>query len=159
MPGRRPKPTALKRLTGNPGKRALNHNEPQTRSRRPKLPSHLGAVAQGEWKRLTRELRAMNLLASADADALAMYCQLYERWVDASKQLTDKGMVVETENGFPVLSPYLSIANQCIKQMLRILIEFGMTPASRSRIQLPEGQAHDPLEDFLQRRRQRQPDA
>ena len=27
--GRRPKPTALKRAAGNPGKRALNHAEPQ----------------------------------------------------------------------------------------------------------------------------------
>lgn len=152
MAGRRPKPTALKELAGNPGHRPLNQREPKPRARRPKMPAHLSPAAQVEWKRITRELRAMNLLSSADADAVAMYADTYDRWVQASEALRQGGMVALTENGFPVQSPYIGIVNQCLRTMQRLLIEFGMTPASRSRIQAPEAASDDPFDEFLRRR-------
>jgi P27 family predicted phage terminase small subunit len=116
------------------------------------MPGHLGEDAQKEWKRLVKELGAMRLLTSADSDALAMYCQTYERWVAASKKLAAEGMVTFTEKGYPVMSPYIAIVNQCIKTMQRLLTEFGMTPASRARIQVPEKKEADPFDDFLRRR-------
>ena len=150
--GPAPKPTALKALAGNPGKRALNTREPKPRTQKPKMPAHLNEAARVEWKRLARELATMRILTSADADALAMYCETYVRWVEASKALADGGMVTVTENGYPILSPYISIVNQCLRTMKTLLTEFGMTPASRSRIQVPEGKAEDPFDDFLNRR-------
>ena len=147
--GRRPKPTALKELAGNPGKRALNTREPKPRARRPRMPAHLSPEAAVEWRRITRELRGMNLLSSADADAIAMYADTYDRWVQASAALRAGGMVVTTENGFPVQSPYIGIINQCLRTMQRLLIEFGMTPAARSRIQAPETASDDEFERFL----------
>ena len=95
----------------------------------------------------------MRLLTSVDADALAMYCETYAQWVKASGELAKNGMIVNTENGFPVLSPYVSIANQCLKTMKGLLTEFGMTPASRSRLRAPEEMPEDPFDEFLQRRR------
>ena len=38
MRGRRPKPTRLKLLTGNPGKRPLNDDEPQPQAAIPECP-------------------------------------------------------------------------------------------------------------------------
>lgn len=153
--GRPAKPTALKELAGNPGKRAINQREPKPRTKKPKMPNHLNAQARIEWTRVVKELAAMKLLTSADADALAMYCETYARWVDASKCLAEKGMVHITENGYPVLSPYVTIVNQFMRTMQRLLTEFGMTPASRSRIQLPEDPADDPFQKFLDRRASR----
>ena len=40
--------------------------------------------------------------------------------------------------GFPILSPYWTIANNAMRQMLAFLTEFGMTPASRTRIETGE---------------------
>ena len=153
MAGRRPKPTALKELAGNPGKRALNHQEPKPRSKRPKMPLEFKATRKEfHWRLLTRELAGMQLLSSADGDAIAMYCDYYARWEEATKQLADNGMIVHTENGFPVQSPYLGIANKAMAAMQRLLIEFGMTPASRSRIHLPEGKPDDQFEAYLRRK-------
>ena len=153
MAGRRPKPTAIKALAGNPGKRALNQKEPKPRSKRPKMPAEFkGTRKEFHWRRLTRELAGMQLLTSADGDAIAMYCDYYVRWEDATKEIADNGMIVHTENGFPVQSPYLGIANKAMAAMQKLLVEFGMTPASRSRIQLPEGKADDPFEAFLRRK-------
>lgn len=41
MAGRRPKPTHLKVVTGNPGKRKFNDKEPQPAREIPSPPSHI----------------------------------------------------------------------------------------------------------------------
>jgi hypothetical protein len=46
MRGRRPKPTPVKVLTGNPGKRPLNKNEPRPDVLIPECPPELGPVAR-----------------------------------------------------------------------------------------------------------------
>lgn len=148
MPGPPPKPTAMKRLEGNPGRRPLNEREPKARTRKPKMPAWLSEDEQAEWKRITRELAAMQLLTSADADAIAVYCQVAVRYRDASAKVAKDGLTVLTPNGYPVINPALSIVNKCIQQMHRLLTEFGMTPASRSRIAVPEPASVDPYEAF-----------
>lgn len=79
----------------------------------------------------------MRMLTEADRAALAMYCQAYSRWVEAETLLREKGTVVKSPSGSAMLNPYLSVANKAMEQMKGFLSEFGMTPASRARIQLP----------------------
>ena len=45
MRGRRPNPTRLKLLTGNPGKRPLNPDEPKPQIAVPECPVELGPAA------------------------------------------------------------------------------------------------------------------
>lgn len=45
--------------------------------------------------------------------------------------------MVKSPQGFPIQSPYVSIANRQVELMMRIASEFGFTPASRSRISTP----------------------
>lgn len=153
--GPAPKPTALKVLQGNPGGRALNRREPKPRTRRAKMPSHLSEKAQIEWKRIERELRSMGLLASADSDALAMYCESYVTWMDAMEQVRKLGTIVKSPSGYPIQNPYLAVANSAQKQMQQLLGQFGMTPASRTNLQAPESVSADPLDEFLKRRQAR----
>ena len=56
MRGRKPKPTSVKILTGNPGKRRLNHEEPKPPVSVPECPVELSPTAKAEWDRLGREL-------------------------------------------------------------------------------------------------------
>src|ERR1041384_4289249 len=94
MRGRRPTPTRLKMLTGNPGKRPLNGDEPRPDENIPECPPELGPVARAEWDRLhgerappgggrgaraewdrlVGELAALRLLTNLDRAALAAYC-------------------------------------------------------------------------------------
>ena len=48
--------------------------------------------------------------------------------------LPEYGMVIKNTKGKSLQSSYVAVANQAIAQMMRVLGEFGMTPASRSRI-------------------------
>ena len=63
MAGRPPKPTALKALAGNPGKRPLNQAEPKFEARVMRAPAHLSDEAKREWRRVSKELVAVGLLS------------------------------------------------------------------------------------------------
>ena len=71
MRGRKPKPTRLKLLEGNPGKRRINGQEPQPPWTLPSCPAHLSPSAKAEWKRLAKTLNAVGLLTQVDRAALA----------------------------------------------------------------------------------------
>jgi P27 family predicted phage terminase small subunit len=147
MVGRKPKPTALKALAGNPGKRPLNENEPQF-SGIPDCPDHLDAVAQDEWQRVSGELIAVGLLTTVDRAALAAYCAAYSRWVKAEEKIQTTSEVIKTRAGGVIQNPYIGIANRALDLMHKFLSEFGMTPSSRSRLHAnPVGSAAtDPFE-------------
>ena len=96
-----------------------------------------------------RKLLKLGLMTDIDRGALALYCQSWGRWVEAEKQLTQYGTVIVSPNGFPVQSPYLAVANRAMAQMTKILVEFGMSPSSRSRVTPVKTGTADPFEQFL----------
>ena len=136
MRGRKPKPTSLKLLHGNPGKRPISDREPKPPKGETTCPKHLDAPAKTEWKRISAMLTTMGLLTKVDRTALAAYCQVYSRWVQAEDKVRKMGMVVVVGNKHLQKSPYLSIADKCLEQMLKYMTQFGLTPASRTRIEV-----------------------
>lgn len=133
-PGRRPKPTAIRRAEGNPGKRAWNHEEPVPPDALPRCPPHLSPVARNEWRRLAGTLHGMGVLTVIDRAALAAYCQAWARWVEAEEKLKETPVLFKTPSGYIQQSPWLAIANKQLELMGRYMIELGLTPASRSRV-------------------------
>jgi P27 family predicted phage terminase small subunit len=126
----------LKTLEGNPGKRPINKNEPQPGGF-PNCPRHLSNEAKAEWKRISKELSRLGLLTSVDRAALAAYCSAYGRWVEAERGLQKSAaLIVKAPSGQPIQNPFVSIINAALDQMRKFLTEFGMTPSSRSRLQV-----------------------
>ena len=138
MRGRKPKPTRTKKLAGNPGKRALPKHEARLPAAIPTAPSHLLAEARREWKRMSQLLYDAGLITLIDRAALAGYCQAWARWVKAERMITKKGETVWGVNGTLKASPWIGIAKGANEEMRKFLIEFGMTPSSRSRVQAAE---------------------
>lgn len=132
--GRKPKPTALKMLEGNPGGRLLNTKEPKPEKKAPRCPSWLEDEAKKEWKRMAKVLENMGLLTEMDMAAFAGYCQAYARWKEAEEFLTQHGSMVRTPNGYLQQVPQVSIAQTNMKIMLKFCEQFGLTPSARSRI-------------------------
>lgn len=152
MRGRKPKPTLLKTLEGNPGKRPLNDREPVPPDGIPDCPDFLTDEARAEWFRTAKVLKEMQLLTLADRSALAAYCTAYGRWVEAEQQVQKYGTIVKSPNkGFPMKSPYLTVADQALESMRKLMVEFGLTPSSRSRIRVPDRSAGaDEFDAFLE---------
>ena len=133
--GRKPKPTALKKLEGNPGKRPLNDLEPLPQVTMLRCPNWLETEAKKEWRRLAPVLISAGILTSADAVPFAGYCQAYARWREAEEQVSRLGMVYkekDTERVRP--NPYIAIARASFAEVKSLAAEFGLTPANRTAI-------------------------
>lgn len=128
MAGRPPKPTALKLLQGNPGKRRIPKGEPK-----PKIgaeaPAWLGKRARKFWDNLAPQLVGIRVLTEVDAQALAVLCTL----------------LVEFQMKARAGQTSVTLASEIRAYLGR----FGMTPSDRAKVQVvPEGEA-DPFDAFL----------
>ncbi len=74
------------------------------------------------------------IVTRIDRDALASYCELFTRWVDANQRIREHGIIVKGKDGIPAQSPYFRISAITFDQMKSLLVEFGMTPSSRARV-------------------------
>jgi len=149
--GRKPKPTELKLLEGNPGKRPVNEKEPRPKKQAPRCPSWLEPEAKKEWKRMSKTLEALGVLTQVDGAAFAGYCQAYARWKEAEEFLSKHGTIFKTPSGYIQQVPQVSIAQTYLKVMKDFCSEFGLTPAARTRIQVDtnKAEAGDPMEELL----------
>jgi len=139
----------MKLLSGNPGKRALNHAEPKPRVVLPRPPEHLSEDEKTKWKLTVKELHPLGLITTIDKDALAMYCVIFVRWLKAEKMVREKGEIIKTAAGNIIQNPYLSIANRALDQLNKLGAEFGMTPSSRSRVKADLVNPDDELVNML----------
>jgi P27 family predicted phage terminase small subunit len=151
MRGRKPKPTQLKIVAGKPGHRALPQNEAKPARKIPKPPAIIQGIAKNEWRRISRLLYDAGLLTAIDGSALTAYCQSYATWVEAQEEIRKTGTVIRSTKGQPMVSPFLKVANVAWAQWTRMLIEFGMSPSSRSRVTVADSGKADPFEEFLKR--------
>jgi P27 family predicted phage terminase small subunit len=148
MAGRKPKPTELKILNDNPGKRPLNKNEAKPKKALLICPDYLAEdkIAFDEWNRIVPELYKLNLLTCIDQTALELYCSQYSIYREAIKAIREEGLTTRNiRDGFKAL-PEVAIAREAAKTIKSLCVEFGLTPSSRSRIILPGEE--DPDEEF-----------
>jgi P27 family predicted phage terminase small subunit len=143
MQGRKPKPTALKLIQGNPGRRPLNLDEFRPGVEIPRPPPHVrdNVEAFREWKRVTAELARYGLISLVDRAALVFYVIAWARHVEAEAMIQKaataaggSGLFVKTPNGFPVQSPWLAVSNKAMELCTKFLAEFGMSPSARTRV-------------------------
>ena len=87
----------------------------------------------------------MGLMTELDRAALCMYCTAWARHAEAEDAMRQHGVLVRGPGGMPMASPYLAIANTAMAQMRSILAEFGMTPATRSRVHAVERGGRRPV--------------
>ncbi|MBF4207501.1 phage terminase small subunit P27 family [Pseudomonas donghuensis] len=148
MAGRRPTPTELKLVRGNPGKRPINKNEPQPAKRIPSAPGHLSSEGQVAWGRLTVLLDRMGVLTEADGFALERLCDCYAEILALRDLVETQGRTYETTStqGELVLkaNPAVAMLADVDRRFKSYLVEFGLTPAARSKVQVKDD---EPKED------------
>lgn len=145
---RRPKPTALRLLEGNAGHRPINGREPNLRVANPRPPDYLSARARKEWTMLCRELAPTRMLNPVDRASLAAYCEAVARLEEATialreieAALASSEITVEDRGQLQYrLNLETGKRRQSAAEVLRFGVEFGLTPGSRSKIKVPDGQ-------------------
>jgi P27 family predicted phage terminase small subunit len=151
--GRPPKPTNLKLLEGNPGKRPIPKGEPKPMPISPQCPVWLYPEAKAMWSHLMPELERIGLMTIVDGRAFEAACQNYATWVRCEKYLKKNGYTILAPSGYPVQRPEVTVGQKALKAFQSFCTEFGMTPASRSRMDIKQRQVEeDPMDALLRRR-------
>lgn len=152
MAGRPPKPTALKIVEGNRGKRAINKQEPD--------PDYLENLDPPEWMNgipgvvavwheLAQDLRDAKLLTKVDVTALSQLCVSIAQYRNAAIRTGDalvRAKTVLDEEGNPTevgehINPWMLVQSMSFKQANVLMQQFGMTPAARTRVAInPQGE-------------------
>lgn len=150
MRGRKPKPNAQQIAEGDPRKRGVNklqerlEAEPKAVSGYPPCPEHLTGIARDTWHFLAEQIEIMGLDKRPDAMMLEGACVNYARAVIADQQIAREGITftestVDEESGEVVplkarVNPAVTISNQAWQNLRSFGSEFGLSPASRTRL-------------------------
>jgi P27 family predicted phage terminase small subunit len=163
MRGRKPKPTQLHILHGNPSEKRLPRNEPKPPGDLTDPPDHFSDDQKTAWRyALTNAPPGM--LRRIDRGALAVWTVAEDLHRQAVIRQNRIGLLVEAPGGSAIQSPYLPIINRQALIMLKAASELGFSPVARPRIfggqpgEVPRGPvtrepkgAAVPLEQFLAR--------
>lgn len=143
------KPTALKVIQGNKGKRALNKSEPDPEYLNDlTAPSYLSLAAAKVWDEVVPNLRQALLLTKVDVPMLAMGCTAIAQYRTAANKADGeliKAKMVKDDDGIAVatgehVNPWLIVQSMSFKQAMAVFQQFGMSPAARTRIAVnPQG--------------------
>lgn len=144
--GPSPKPTLLKLVAGNPGHRPIAGNEPVPDAVMPAAPDFLDDAARRVWDQLVPGLFRCGLVRVIDGTSIGRYCVTLVLWHTALEFIRKNGTTYavrgEPKQGRPGRVLYLREHPQAgelrklNQQLLALEREFGLTPASRTRIQL-----------------------
>ncbi|MBT2771323.1 phage terminase small subunit P27 family [Halomonas sp. ISL-60] len=156
MAGRRPKPTDVKRAAGNPGGRPLNENEIESdviQNFEP--PSHLSERAKEAWLRIVEHYSHTKVVQITDEIALESLCEVYADIRELREEIAINGRTfISTDRTGSTLikrNPAVAELSDADKRLRAWLVEFGLTPSSRSKFNT-DGSAkgdEDPLDEFL----------
>jgi len=148
--GRKPLPTQLKVVRGTDRKDRMNKDEPRPKVTLPSPPAHLTAEAKREWWRMGRRLVQLGLMTEIDKAALAIYCQTWARWEEAEAKLREADLLTPGPQFHKYRKALAKEAADAMRDLMKYLVEFGMTPSSRSRVASAKPPVEeDPVEKWL----------
>ena len=135
--GRKAKPTEIKRVNGNPGKRALNNNAPDFSAVVDIAPpiyfdglEHATMI----WQSIVPELLKNEVLKITDMHNVEAFCMAYENYRQCQKDIAQNGVTVQGAMGGPIKNPALTGINEAMKQMATFGAMLGLDPSSRQRL-------------------------
>ena len=137
MRGRKAKPTAIKVVTGNPGKRALPKNEPKPKNRLAAAPVWMSDEQRAIWEYGLREAPA-GVLTAIDYAIYTVYVVAVAAHQTAALRCAEDGTVIETKQGNVIQAPWVGLMNRQAAVIIRACAELGFTPSSRSRVSVED---------------------
>jgi P27 family predicted phage terminase small subunit len=151
--GPKSEPTAMKVLKGTARPDRVNKKEPKLSVERPLVPKWLSEQAKDSYRELSEILVGMAVLTKADRTALEMLCDAYGEYRQARAYIQEHGLTYETtgKDGTTMYRAYpqVAIASDAYKRIRSMMTEFGLTPASRSKVAAQGEEQEDPLAKYM----------
>ena len=147
--GRKKIPASIKEMKGTLQNCRENKDAPKPgRASILEPPAHLNEIAAAEYARKAELLDRLGVFKEGDDVALAAYADAYARWVHAVELYNKTGPLVKDKKGNPARNPIAYAINNAVDTMYRFLTEFGLTPASRTRIKVDTKPSENEWEVF-----------
>ena len=148
--GRKPRPMRLKLIQGGkPKKRRRKKPAKKTAGKWAKAPSVLPLKGKELWEQLGPELEKIGLLEPVDLPAFLAMCMVYGQAFEAADVVEADGQTTEGDRGTLKKHPQMTILNEMLQQFRQWCAEFGLTPAARERLDIPEVEEASDLEKLL----------
>jgi P27 family predicted phage terminase small subunit len=148
--GRKEKPSALKRLAGNPGKRPLNDREMQPDTADARAPHGMSRGALKFWRKYAPGLIQLGVLKATDVPAFILMAELYAVGMRAAREVEEEGKLWTTGSvGNEVKRPSVQVLKEFASAFRLYAAEFGMTPSSRSGLHVAEDAKEPTLAEQL----------
>lgn len=135
------KPTSLKVVEGNRGKRGTNKQEPDPEYLNDlTAPAFLSAGAVDVWNEIVRDLRNARLLTKLDVPMLSLGCEALARYRKLTAEIDAECKSIGSEEEKKDKWMATTIQSMSFKQAMAVMQQFGMSPAARTRIAIqPQG--------------------
>ena len=156
--GPKPQPTSLRVVRGNPSNRPLNDREPKPEPDDGTPPETLEGRARDKWLETVPVLQSMGVWSEADRATWERYCIVYDLFCRNREMIEKVGEVMvfkpKTKDGNPYMqvSPFATQMYRAADTLLKIEQQYGLTPSSRSQVQIHSRPEDDPFEAYLKRR-------
>ena len=130
--GPKPTPTSLKIARGNPSRQKLPDNEIEFSESAIEEPVYLNEVGLEKYRQLVKCCeKVKGLLQEPDYQAIGMYSEAYQEFIEAMEDIKGRGAVLVSDKGNPYTNPSCGRKNKAFERMMKITAKFGWTPADR----------------------------
>ena len=115
----------------------------------PSPPSTLGRIGKHEWKKICVEMKELGVISRVERSSIERYCLAYQRERESELVVKKEGRFFHTEKGDIKEQPASKAARDYAAQCVRLLIEFGMTPCSRSKLHVKKQETKNADEELF----------
>ena len=122
--------------------RYADREEPNPSDTSPLAPHYLSERAADIFNDFVLRVEEMYPVSETDTDIVVLYANNKEQLESYELFLRTNGSTVETETRYGVsvkARPEIAMLKDCKATQLKILMEFGLSPSSRSRVDLSKG--------------------
>ncbi|KQZ50728.1 terminase [Rhizobium sp. Root149] len=104
------------------------------------IPAHIPAAMRGEWLAVVEDLRERQMLTDAMFGTIDSYVMALWNMRKAQEALDLHGPLVDSGKGILKQNPAATMLGKAQNTVLRLSAELGLTPASRSRPKMKNGE-------------------
>ena len=154
MRGRKPKAREVQIVEGRDKKnpQRFRNEVPETSNEEPIMPIYFDATAQEAWQTIKAVFTMSGMWSSSYQVPIELYCETYSNYRRSLELVRISGQALRIENDDGTVTikrnPYSVELHRYKEELIKLSIEFGLTPSSRSRIALQKDM--DDKDDFLQ---------
>lgn len=149
MKGRKPLPKSVKEAQGTLEKSRINQLEPEIKenvSREP--PKGMSARAKRHWKEII-EAHGVDWIAKCDGKVLVQFCEVCADLDECTSQIKKNGRFYVDADGVTRESVAMKTKARFLPLFRSLASELGLTPSSRTRVQVLDSDKKDKSTSFL----------